>query len=171
MKKNFLLFTMLFVVFIGRSQIIDKQSAIQHVMQRNPDVVIGELIKVIPSLKDLKADTSLNRSKIKDMVAADDVLEEAEEKRRTQDYSVTPVPDPVVQRSIIPSVPGNPNSPNYPDPPLGGSAMLNFDGMGYTNVAPADPSLCAGPNHVIQMINGSSGGYIKIWNRNGVLVV
>lgn len=47
----------------------------------------------------------------------------------------------------------------------------NFDGMGYTGVNPADPSLDVGPNHVIQMINGSSGAYIQIYDKAGAVLV
>jgi hypothetical protein len=45
--------------------------------------------------------------------------------------------------------------------------MQQFDGIGYTNVAPADPTMAIGPNHIIQMINGSSGSYFKIFNKSG----
>lgn len=48
--------------------------------------------------------------------------------------------------------------------------VLSFNGMGNTNVSPADPSLDVGPNHVIQMINGGSGGYFRIWNKAGTQV-
>lgn len=45
--------------------------------------------------------------------------------------------------------------------------LFNFAGMGYTGVNPADPCVDVGPNHVIQMINGSSGSYFRIWNKTG----
>jgi len=47
----------------------------------------------------------------------------------------------------------------------------NFAGLGNTGVDPADPSIDVGPNHVIQMINGSSGSYFKIWNKQGTQVL
>ena len=43
----------------------------------------------------------------------------------------------------------------------------NFNGMGFTNVNPPDPSVAVGPNHVIQMINGSSGAYFRIYDKTG----
>jgi hypothetical protein len=43
----------------------------------------------------------------------------------------------------------------------------NWDGMGYTSVNPADPSVDVGPNHVVQMINGGSGAYIRIYTKTG----
>lgn len=39
--------------------------------------------------------------------------------------------------------------------------------MGNTGVNPADPCLDVGPNHVIQMINGSSGSYFRIYDKSG----
>jgi subtilisin-like proprotein convertase family protein len=43
---------------------------------------------------------------------------------------------------------------------------LSVNGMGYTSVSPADPCLAVGSNHVIQMINGSSGAYFRIYDKN-----
>ncbi len=43
---------------------------------------------------------------------------------------------------------------------------LSVNGMGYTSVSPADPCLAVGANHVIQMINGSSGAYFRIYDKN-----
>lgn len=49
-----------------------------------------------------------------------------------------------------------------------GDAMkLSINGQGYTSVNPADPCLDVGPNHVIQMINGGSGAYFRIYDKNG----
>jgi len=56
---------------------------------------------------------------------------------------------------------------DYPQPNPFKSLGLNFNGIGNTNVDPADPSIDVGPNHVIQMINGASGSYFKIWNKTG----
>ncbi|MCC7031026.1 MAG: T9SS type A sorting domain-containing protein [Chitinophagaceae bacterium] len=51
------------------------------------------------------------------------------------------------------------------------SIIQNFAGHGNTGVSPADPSLCVGANHVVQMINGSSGARITIYNKSGGVVV
>ena len=68
-KHTALVAAFLFLGFMATSQ----------VMQRNPKVTIGQLIKVIPSLKDLKTEpiTDWNR---KNILAVYDMLEEAEEK-------------------------------------------------------------------------------------------
>lgn len=44
---------------------------------------------------------------------------------------------------------------------------LNQDGQGYTGVNPSDNDIAVGPNHVIQMINGSSGSYFRIYDKSG----
>lgn len=70
----------------------------------------------------------------------------------------------------------NPDAlPHGPDPALQTAAPLHgFDravdisvnGMGNTSVSPADPCLSVGTTHVIQMINGQSGGYFRIYDKN-----
>lgn len=47
----------------------------------------------------------------------------------------------------------------------------NFEGIGYTSVSPADPSVDVGPTYVIQMINGGSGSYFQIFDKTGATVV
>jgi hypothetical protein len=44
---------------------------------------------------------------------------------------------------------------------------VNINGIGFSGVNPPDPTICAGPNHVIQMINGNSGAILKIYDKNG----
>ncbi len=43
--------------------------------------------------------------------------------------------------------------------------VIQFDGIGYTGVNPADPAVDVGPNHVVQMVNGGSGSYIEIYDK------
>jgi hypothetical protein len=47
------------------------------------------------------------------------------------------------------------------------SVGTNFNGMGFSNVNPPDPTVAVGPNHVIQMINGSSGAFFRIYSKSG----
>ncbi len=51
------------------------------------------------------------------------------------------------------------------------SLAYSFEGIGFTGVSPADPCVDVGPNHVIQMINGGSGSYFKIFDKNGNVLV
>ena len=72
----------------------------------------------------------------------------------------------------------NPNAkPNGPDlstqkhyaPPAPPTKTLtqNWDGISNFNVSPADPTVDVGPNHVVQMTNGPSGAYIRIYTKTG----
>jgi Secretion system C-terminal sorting domain len=48
------------------------------------------------------------------------------------------------------------------------SSEMDFEGIPFTNISPADPTIAVGPNHIIQMVNGSNGSaYFKIYNKNG----
>lgn len=70
----------------------------------------------------------------------------------------------------------NPDAlPHGPDPALQTAAPLHgFDravdisvtGQGNTSVSPADPCLSVGTTHVIQMLNGQSGAYFRIYDKN-----
>ncbi|ULQ54419.1 T9SS type A sorting domain-containing protein [Flavihumibacter fluvii] len=44
---------------------------------------------------------------------------------------------------------------------------INREGMTASELTPADPTLCVGPNHVIQMVNGPSGSYFQVFNKAG----
>ncbi len=46
-----------------------------------------------------------------------------------------------------------------------GTPLLNFNGQGYTGVNPPDTVGDVGPNHYIQMINGSGGALVQIYNK------
>ncbi len=48
--------------------------------------------------------------------------------------------------------------------------ILNFAGQGYTGVNPPDTVGDAGPSHYIQMINGSGGARMTIYDKSGALV-
>ncbi|MFM7223561.1 MAG: fibronectin type III domain-containing protein [Bacteroidota bacterium] len=48
----------------------------------------------------------------------------------------------------------------------------NINGLPYQFLNPADPTIAVGPNHIIQMVNGTSGSLLQIWNKaTGAVVV
>ncbi|MDG1428415.1 MAG: PKD domain-containing protein [Crocinitomicaceae bacterium] len=60
---------------------------------------------------------------------------------------------------------------DYPPAAPPTKALINnWDGIGFTGVNPADPSVDVGPNHVVQMINGSSGARIQVYNKTGTAI-
>ncbi len=63
----------------------------------------------------------------------------------------------------------NESSQRQPAPqPYAVSTDIKFDGIGFTNISPADPTIAVGPNHIIQMVNGSNGSaYFSIFDKAG----
>ncbi|MBL7790963.1 MAG: hypothetical protein JNK77_01470, partial [Saprospiraceae bacterium] len=45
--------------------------------------------------------------------------------------------------------------------------VQSFAGQGYTFVNPSDPTVDVGPNHVIQMINATSGARFQVFDKAG----
>ena len=134
-------------------------------------VVQGKLIRITPKLKDLKIDPNapniidIQRDKYGLIAEREN---EVEEKPNTF-VDPTGLPkgaDPAIQEKYGAESRNNLNSPDLP-----AHIDLQFDGMGFTGVAPADPTMCVGQNHIIQMINGSSGSYFKVFNKDGTTAV
>lgn len=144
-------------------------SFLNTMAQQTPNgirVVTGELINKVSSLKNLKPDPSLNPPVSRDLTG---LVIKKSWKEEVVDFGTNAAGDPVVQKDFY-----NPKklTNGAEEAPLVGTKVLqNYDGMGFTNVAPADPCLTQGPNHVIQMINGSQGAYFRIWDKSGNNVV
>lgn len=132
--------------------------------ERNPEIVRGELMKVVPSLKNLHFDPAFNPRVTRDLTG---LIVKKSFRDKIIDYGTRAANDPVVQKDFI-----NRSAINLPaHTNLGTVISRNFDGMGFSNVSPADPSMTAGPNHLIQMINGSQGSYFRIWDKAGNNIV
>jgi hypothetical protein len=134
----------------------------ERVVARNPEVIIGQLIRETAPLRDFRRPAGWV-----DVPVRDENGRIFPDERRPIPFEPTIFPgqqdaaDPVLQVSY-PSLQQN-NALR--------SIGSNFNGMGYTFVNPPDPTICAGPNHIIQMINGNSGAYFKIFNKSGGQVV
>ena len=134
----------------------------ERVVARNPEVIIGKLIRETAPLRDFRRPAGWV-----DVPVRDENGRIFPDERRPIPFEPTIFPgqqdaaDPSLQVSY-PSLQQN-NALR--------SMGSNFNGMGYTFVNPPDPTICAGPNHIIQMINGNSGAYFKIFNKSGGQVV
>jgi uncharacterized protein YjdB len=53
---------------------------------------------------------------------------------------------------------------------ISSSTNLNMDGQTAAGFAPSDNNMAVGPNHIIQIINHSSGSLFKVWNKAGTVV-
>jgi hypothetical protein len=130
-------------------------------------VIKGERFNVIQSLKDLKPDPLLNPRVTRDLNGS---LIKKTWKDTITDYGTKASGDPVVQKA--PFLPKNESPEPLEGGPMAGSKIIkNFDGITFTSVSPADPCMTQGPGHIIQMINGSQGAYLQIWNKAGNTVV
>ncbi|MCB9187544.1 MAG: hypothetical protein H6601_12470, partial [Flavobacteriales bacterium] len=83
-----------------------------------------------------------------------------------------PKDDWILNENINPLAKPNGNDPAWqkdyaPSAVNNKSLSYSFEGIGFTNVSPADPCVDVGPNHVIQMINGGSGAYFVVFDKNG----
>jgi hypothetical protein len=131
-------------------------------------VMTGQLIRVTPKLSELNADPNApnQRDVVRDNYGLISMRGVARETPPPyNDPTAQPKgADPALQKSM--DVPGA-NGPDAVDGATAAEVVQQFDGLGFTNVAPADPTLCVGPNHLIQMINGSSGSYFRIYSKTG----
>lgn len=129
---------------------------------KNPEVIQGELIKVTAPLRDLKPDPNKVFPIARDMngLIGED---EGEREGRKGNPSVDPRALP---KGIDPFLQND-----YAMPSENSRTLLqSFNGIGFTGVAPADPALAVGPNHVIQMVNNSTSSFFRIWNKAGVQI-
>lgn len=140
--------------------------SIAQIHREEVKVVRGELIKSIPSLKNLRQDPKLNPPVTRDLSGT---IIKKTWKEQVIDYGTQASGDPVVQKEFIHHSPLQSSSGD--EPLVGTRVLTNLDGMAFTNVSPADPCLTQGPNHLIQMINGSQGAYLQIWNKSGTVAV
>ncbi|MBL7766865.1 MAG: T9SS type A sorting domain-containing protein [Chitinophagaceae bacterium] len=154
MKKLAFVFLSLSLTFSLKAQTL---STIE-----NPDVIQGVLIKITPPLTEFVP----NPAWIDEVVRDENGVIGRDEDNREHRNGGHPAVDPTAL-------------PQGKDPVLQdyfyskkriSTIGQNFNGQGNTGVNPADPSLCVGPNHIIQMINGSSGARWAIYNKTGGVV-
>jgi hypothetical protein len=62
---------------------------------------------------------------------------------------------------------GQTNLPGNPE----GNVLTSINGLPYTNVIPPDPTMAVGPNHIIQMVNGTSGSLFRVTNKTGTILI
>lgn len=72
-----------------------------------------------------------------------------------------------VNPMALPNGPDQSAQKTYPAPAVNKVLTQSFDGISNFNVSPADPTVDVGPNHVVQMTNGPSGAYIRVYSKTG----
>ena len=157
MRKLFIAVASLFFVYALQAQ--------KNVVATNPVVITGHLVKITKPLKDFTpADKAIPDVIVRDLNGIVGKDEDFEEGESAPDYGSSNnfLKDPALQevyqnfKKII--TPTN-------------AITANFDGLPYQPLNPPDPTMCVGPNHIIQMINGSSGALFKVYNKTGGQVI
>lgn len=129
-----------------------------EVIARNPEVITGRLIRTTKPLRDMTpADKLIPAVPVRDMegiIGRDEAFEEGE---GAPNYGSRINRDEALQTVY----------PNNPHANANRAVTHNFDGINFQPVTPPDPTMCVGPNHIIQMVNGVSGAVLKIFNKSG----
>ncbi|WP_462253755.1 hypothetical protein, partial [Ferruginibacter sp.] len=125
--------------------------------------VVGKLIRTTPKISDLDKNSMYGEPllKTRDEFGVIGVVKEKYVNKEKNRFASKVAKDMALQTG------------NSPSSPTASSAVINqnFDGLFATGFAPSDNNLAVGPNHVIQIINHSSGSLFKIWNKAGVQVL
>jgi Secretion system C-terminal sorting domain/Fibronectin type III domain len=133
----------------------------QNATAINPVVITGQLIKITKPLKDFTPDqAAIPDIKVRDengIIGSKKIPRTAEYYAEQQQYA-----DNAVQKDFLNRL--KDFTPNN-------AITSNFNGIGYQPLNPPDPTLCVGPNHIIQMVNGSSGALFKVFDKTGGQVV
>ena len=149
MRKIFI--TLVSFVFVLALQAQDRMIA------KNPIVITGRLIRITKPLRDFTlADKAIPDVKVRDL---DGIIgkDEAFEEGANAPFGKSIIKDPALQTFYQNLKHITPNN----------AITQNFNGLGYQPLNPPDPTMCVGPNHIIQMINGSSGALFKVFNKTG----
>ena len=136
-------------------------NAQQNSAATNPVVITGQLIKVTKPLKDFTAaNAAIPDVKVRDEngIIGNKRLPRTIEYYQTQQQTA----DNALQTNFL-----NRQKNITPNAAI----TANFNGIGYQPLNPPDPTLCVGQNHIIQMINGSSGALFKVFDKTGGQVV
>jgi hypothetical protein len=116
--------------------------------------VKGKLIADIRSLRDFRPDPNFKDIPVRDI---NGIIWGDQPRPKKPDFPVIDMPqfEAALQQA-------------YTNRPGTGDLQQNaaYEGIGFSSVAPADPSVAVGPNHVIQAINGSSGALYRIWTKS-----
>ncbi len=140
--------------------------------QQTPDVssITGRLVRITPKLADIDPNTMYGEPLpiMRDMNgiivngSGDFARNKRETKRKLEEElrnSALGIKTEAIQEEnlIFPNVPGT-------------SIGTTIVGQTSPGLSPTDNNIAVGPNHVIQMVNNTSGSFIKIWNKAGAVV-
>lgn len=138
-----------------------------YTQSKGPLVITGKLIGITKPLKDFTTfDKMIPDVKVRDeegIIGKDEAFEEGTEQPHypsSRKFSE----DPALQKKYT-------GTAGLSQSVASSGIGANFNGMPYQPLNPPDPTMCVGPNHIIQMINGASGSLFKVYNKSGGQVV
>ena len=129
---------------------------------KNTEVITGQLVRVTKPLRDYKETDKA----IPDVIVRD---ENGMIGNKKQPRVVSYFPEQ--QQLSDAGLQTKYNVKGNNGPTMNNAVSANFAGLGYQPLNPPDPTLCVGPNHIIEMINGASGALFKIFDKTGGQVV
>ncbi len=143
-------------ILLASNSLINAQ---ENVIARNPDVIVGRLLRITKPLSQMTAADKLVKDvKVRDLDGIIGKDEEFEEGEGAPNFGSIFGADGAIQKTYN----------DQPRQSTNRAVIANYAGIGYQPLNPPDPTLCVGPNHVIQMINGSSGALFRITDKSGV---
>ncbi len=158
MKKIFTLLVATLMLFLY-------VSAQQNIVSKDPIVITGYLIKTTSPVKNFKRDQfTIADIKVRDDEGIIGEKDEIEEMPGLPKYTNRNFTGDAALQKHYPGINNNNTSAQR-------RVTTNFDGIAYNNAGPADPTIAAGPNHIIQMVNGPSGAMFSIYNKSGLQLV
>jgi Secretion system C-terminal sorting domain len=152
MKKIPILFVLLFLATQIQAQ--------ENVLARNPIVTSGKLIRIANPFERAPGITDIPVRNERGIIMKNGQVENDEYKPSALYPEKQMSKDGALQSAL-----------DVSPLPSAASVGSNFEGIGFTSVCPADPTVAVGPNHVLQMTNGVSGAYLQVWNKTGTVLL
>ena len=145
MKKFYLLTFLLLLQVLIYAQ--------QNIVAQNPEVFTGRLIRVADPFH---PDPNFHARVVRN--------EQGIIGRPEKEYE-PPIPFPQLQQPTDGALQANFPEGNKPN------TITTIEGMGYTSVCPADPTMAVGPSYIVQMINAASGAVFQVWDKSGNILL
>jgi hypothetical protein len=124
---------------------------------KNFETIVGKLEKVTAPVKSYES-----FSRTQTGIYKQEILNEKNVENVGTNYGPFQ-DDPLVQRSLT--------RQSGDLAPFESTVIRGWEGGNSTQVSPPDPSVAAGPNHVVQLVNAGGGSNLNIWNKTGTQLV
>lgn len=126
-----------------------------------PEESRGELLYRLKSLRDSRLNPGYNPPPSRTETG---LIIKKSFKENTTDFGTRSAPD--TRRQKKPSTPEEDANMR-----IGSLITENNEGLAFTSVSPADPTIAVGPSHIVQMVNGTQGAYISVSDKSGNVLV